>query len=173
MSHMEASTRCQESQIAIFVKEKEENSLDISSSFQSMWKAHGQSKPSYTATAKLTLTHSSTRIISPCKSGIQQCKLLSHGTFHLYDGWTDCSKVYNVNKQLSKFLVSDIYNLVHSQLSTIIPGIFICFHNCFNTMGLAKQGLTLVLPWIGCMIMEYISISPFGKLKWNTTRSIA
>ena len=133
---MQTSTWCQESQIAIFVKDNEENNLDISSSFQSMWRAHGQSKPSYPAAAKFTPAHSSTRITSPyntCNSGIQQCTLPSQGTFHLCDGGTDCSKVNNINKQLSKLLLSDIYNLVHSQPSAIIPGIFICFLNCFNT----------------------------------------
>ena len=130
--YKETSTWCQESQIAIFVKKKE-SSLDISSSFQNTWKVHGQSKQSYPAAAKLTPAHSSTRITSPyttCNSGIQHCKLPSQGTFHLYDGVTNCSKV---RKQLTKFLVSGISNLVHSQPSTIIPGIFICFHNCFNT----------------------------------------
>ena len=132
---METSTWCQESWIATFVMKKEENSLDISSNFIHMWKAHSQSKPSYPAAAKLTPAHSSTRIASPCStcnSGIQQCKLPSQGTFHLCDGVTDYSKVNNVNKKLSKFLVSDIYNLVDSQPSTVIPGIFICCHNCFN-----------------------------------------
>ena len=131
---METSTWCQQSWIAIFVKEKKQNSLDISSCFQSTWKA--QSKPSYPDAAKLIPAHSSTRITSfcsTCNSDIQQCKVPSQGSFHLCHIETDCSKVNNVNIQLSKFLVSDIYNLVHSQLSTIIPGIFSCFHNCFNT----------------------------------------